>query len=160
MNDHKIKIRRGSREDVPAALELVKELAAYERASGEVENTVEEMIRDGFSSNPVFHLLIAEYEGVIRGMAIYYYKYSTWKGKCIFLEDIVVNEAFRGKKIGSVLFEEVVKIAKNEHVRRMEWQVLDWNEPAINFYKKYNAHLDPEWINGKLVYNQIQDFGE
>ena len=158
MTKEDVKIRKGTVHDLPEALSLIKELAEYERAAAEVENTVEEMTKDGFSDDPVFYLLVAEVDKTIRGIAVYYYKYSTWKGKCIFLEDIVVTESFRGKGIGSLLFSEVIKIAKEEKVRRMEWQVLDWNKPAINFYKKYNANLDSEWINGKLVFDQLQKF--
>lgn len=151
-------IRKGTKKDLPATLKLIKELAVYEKAPNEVENTIEEMIKDGFTENPIYYLLVAEENETIKGIAIYYYKYSTWKGKCLFLEDIVVTESERGKGIGAKLFEEVILIAKEKKVRRMEWQVLDWNEPAINFYKKYNANLDPEWINGKLVYSQLQEF--
>lgn len=153
-------IRKGTVEDLPRTLELIRELAAYEKAPLEVENTVEEMIRDGFSENPVFHLLVAEYNGCIEGIAIWYYKYSTWKGKCVFLEDIIVTEALRGKGIGSRLFEQVIMQAEEDGVRRMEWQVLEWNEPAIHFYRKYNAMLDPEWINGKLVTRQLKELAE
>lgn len=151
-------IRKGRSEDLPRVLELIKELAQYERAPLEVENSVEEMLQDGFNEHPVYYLYVAEVDSHIAGIAIYYYKYSTWKGKCIFLEDIIVTESMRGKGIGAALFEKIVEIAKNENVRRMEWQVLDWNQPAINFYKKYDAILDPEWINGKLVFDQLQNF--
>lgn len=153
-----INIRKGLASDLPRVLELIKELAAYEKAPLEVENTVEEMMEDGFKENPIYYLLIAEENSIILGIAIYYIKYSTWKGKCVFLEDIIVTETERGKGTGAKLFEEVIRISKEMKVRRMEWQVLDWNEPALNFYKKYNAHLDPEWINGKLTYDQLQNF--
>jgi GNAT superfamily N-acetyltransferase len=153
-----INIRKGLASDLPRVLELIKELAAYEKAPLEVENTVEEMIEDGFKENPIYYLLIAEENSIILGIAIYYIKYSTWKGKCVFLEDIIVTETERGKGTGAKLFEEVIRISKEMKVRRMEWQVLDWNEPALNFYKKYNAHLDPEWVNGKLSYDQLQSF--
>lgn len=153
-----MKIRKGTTEDLPRVLELIKELATYEKAPLEVENNVEEMIHDGFGPNPIYFLLVAEENNTIVGIAIYYIKYSTWKGKCIFLEDIIVTESERGKGTGAKLFEEVIEISKNMKVRRMEWQVLDWNEPALNFYKKYNANLDPEWINGKLTYEQLQNF--
>jgi GNAT superfamily N-acetyltransferase len=92
----------------------------------------------------------------IIGLALYYYKYSTWKGKCIFLEDIIITESERKNGYGKLLFNEVVKVAKIEGVERMEWQVLNWNTPAIQFYKKYNAVLDDEWINGKLIKDQLQ----
>ncbi len=151
-------IREGKKEDLPATLKLIKELATYEKAPDEVETTVEEMLTDGFSDNPIFYLLVVEENNTIKGIAIYYYKYSTWKGKCLFLEDIVVTESERGKGMGAKLFEAVIAVAKEKKVRRMEWQVLDWNEPALNFYKKYNANLDAEWINGKLVYEELQNF--
>jgi GNAT superfamily N-acetyltransferase len=153
-----INIRKGLPSDLPKVLELIKELAAYEKAPLEVENTVEEMIEDGFKENPIYFLLIAEENSVVLGIAIYYIKYSTWKGKCVFLEDIIVTESERGKGTGAKLFEEVVQISKKMKVRRMEWQVLEWNEPALNFYRKYEANLDPEWINGKLTYDQLQSF--
>lgn len=151
-------IRKGIKEDVPAVLALIKELAGYEKAPDEVAVTEEELKADGFESDSIFGLFVAETSGKVVGMALYYVKYSTWKGRCIFLEDIIVNSAYRGKGIGRKLFEEVVKVSKEAGVRRLEWQVLNWNEPAIRFYKKYKAALDEEWINGKLVYEQIQNF--
>jgi len=89
-------------------------------------------------------------------MAFYYYKYSTWKGSCLYLEDLVVREAFRKEGVGSKLFEAIIRVAKLKKVKRMEWQVLDWNEPAINFYNKYNAELDPEWINGRFYEKDLE----
>jgi GNAT superfamily N-acetyltransferase len=151
-------IRNGKIEDLPRVLELIKELAHYEKAPNEVENTVEEMIIDGFGTNPVYRLLVAEENGTIVGIAIFYMKYSTWKGKCLFLEDIIVTESERGKGTGAQLFESVIRISKEMKVRRMEWQVLEWNEPALNFYRKYKANLDPEWVNGKLTFEQLQSF--
>jgi GNAT superfamily N-acetyltransferase len=148
-------IREGKKEDVTAALNLVKELAHYEKAPDEVEVTVEEMENWGFGNEKVFDFFVAEINGKITGLALYYYKYSTWKGKCLFLEDIIVTESLRGQGIGKLLFEEVVKVAKKENVRRMEWQVLEWNEPAINFYNKYNSILDAEWVNCKLTNHQL-----
>jgi GNAT superfamily N-acetyltransferase len=152
-----ITIRKGAKGDLPKVLTLVKELAEYEKAADQVENTVEEMLQDGFGPNPVYFLLVAEENAEIIGIAIYYIKYSTWKGKCVFLEDIIVTESQRGKGTGALLFEEVIKIAKEMKVRRLEWQVLDWNEPAIRFYKKYGSNLDPQWVNGKLTYAQLQE---
>lgn len=137
-------------------LALVKELALYEKAPQEVTVTLAEMEDAGFGTNAVWSAFVAESEGMIVGMALYYTKYSTWKGKCIFLDDIVVTESWRGKGIGKLLFEEVIKVAKEQHARRLEWQVLEWNTPAINFYNKFSAVLDPEWINGKLTYEQLQ----
>ena len=149
-------IRKGELADVPRALELVKELATYEKAPNEVEVTVAEMENWGFGADKVFDFFVGECQGNIEGIALFYYKYSTWKGKCIFLEDIIVTEKMRGKGIGKLLFEEVVKVAKEKKVRRMEWQVLDWNETAINFYKKYNSLFDGEWINCKLTDKELQ----
>ncbi len=155
--DHRI--RKGKKADIPAVLELVKELAAYEKAPNEVVVTREEMERDGFGPDPAFKLLVAEKKdrpGTLAGIALYYYKYSTWKGRALYLEDIIVTRDLRRSGIGAALFEQVVNEAAEHGVRRMEWQVLDWNEPAIRFYEKYGAHLDPEWINGQLTGHQIQ----
>jgi len=149
-------IRRGTESDISAALGLVKELAVYEKAPDEVEVSVEEMKNWGFGKNKVFDFFVSEENGIIIGIALYYYKYSTWKGKCMFLEDIIVTESQRGKGIGKLLFDEIVKVAKAEKVRRLEWQVLEWNEPAINFYKKYNSVLDDEWINCKLTNHHLE----
>ena len=153
-----IKIRRGTEADLEQVLGLVKELAVYEKAPGEVEITIEEMQKWGFGKDKVFDFFVAEDNHKIIGIALYYYKYSTWKGKCLFLEDIIVTENYRRYGLGSKLFNEVALVAKQQQVRRMEWQVLDWNEPAIRFYKKYNANLDSEWINGKLTHQQLQSF--
>lgn len=156
MKQQAIIIRRGVSEDLPEVLQLIRELAEYERAPHEVEVTLEEMYAWSFGDDPTFEFFVAEDAGKIRGIALYYYKYSTWKGKCLFLEDLIVTESYRRYGLGSKLFEEVLRVAKEKKVRRMEWQVLEWNEPAINFYRKYNALLDPEWINGKLTYEQLQ----
>lgn len=148
--------RKGTERDLPHILALIKELAAYEKAPDEVEVTTAEMENWGFGSDKLFDFFVAEREGAIVGLALYYFKYSTWKGKCLFLEDIIVTESLRGKGIGRILFDEVVKVAKDTKVRRMEWQVLNWNTPAIAFYRKYQAHLDDEWINCKLTNHQLE----
>ncbi len=153
-------IRKGTQDDVPSVLNLIKELALYEKAPQEVTITLTELMADGFGQNPIYGLFVAEHENVIVGIALYYEKYSTWQGRCIFLEDIIVTESKRGVGIGHALFQAVIGVAKARNAARMEWQVLDWNEPAINFYKKYNAGLDPEWINGKLTRKQIQEFNQ
>ena len=151
-------IRKGTEDDLEQTLNLVKELAAYENAPQEVEVTVEEMLKWGFAKDKQFDFFVAEDNKRIIGMALYYFKYSTWKGKCLFLEDIIVTQTERSKGIGKLLFEQVAIVAKQEKVRRMEWQVLDWNEPAIKFYKKYNSHFDAEWLNCKLTANQLNEF--
>jgi GNAT superfamily N-acetyltransferase len=136
---------------VPAALGLVRELAAYERAAVEVEVTEKEMEEWGFGANRVFEFFVAEKRGVVIGLALYYFKYSTWKGKCLFLEDIVVKESERCKGVGTLLMKEIIGVARAQGLRRVEWQVLDWNTPAIEFYKKYRTTFDSEWINCRLV---------
>lgn len=151
-------IRKGRQEDLPSILALIKELALYEKAPAEVSVTLSEMEDWGFGDTPIFEFYVAIAEEKIVGMALCYYKYSTWKGKCLFLEDIIVTEAFRQQGIGKRLFREVVLLAKQTKVRRLEWQVLDWNQPAIEFYKRFNANLDPEWINCKLREEQIIAF--
>jgi len=144
------KIRKAKKEDLPEVLSLIKELALYEKAPNEVTITLQELEVDGFEKTPLYWIILAENENGIVGMSFYYIRYSTWKGKCLYLEDIVVKEEFRGQKVGKILFEETIKAGKEMKAKLMTWQVLDWNEPAINFYKKFNAKLDGEWINGKL----------
>ncbi|WP_258101364.1 GNAT family N-acetyltransferase [Marinoscillum pacificum] len=140
-------IRKGTIEDLPRALELIKELALYEKAPNEVTNTLEMMEKDGFGENPVYGFIVAEENDTIHGMSMYYWRYSTWKGKRIYLEDLIVTESKRGSGIGKLLFEETIEIGKKEGATGMMWQVLDWNEPAINFYKKYGANIEDEWLN-------------
>ncbi len=149
-------IRIGIEKDLPQVLNLVKELAVFEKAPNEVDVTIDEMQNWGFGKDKLFDFFVAEKENKIVGIALYYYKYSTWKGKCLFLEDIIVTESERKNGYGKLLFNEVVKVAKLQKVRRMEWQVLDWNTTAIDFYKKYNSHLDSEWVNCKFTFDQLQ----
>lgn len=142
-----VKLRKGTREDLPRVLELIRELALYEKAPEQVTNTIEMMEKDGFGAHPVYGFIVAENEGVIEGLSLYYYRYSTWKGKRLWLEDLIVTESQRGLGTGKKLFERTLEIAKEENCTGMMWQVLDWNEPAINFYKKYDTEFDGEWIN-------------
>ncbi len=152
-----ITIRIGTKPDLPRVLELIKELAVYERAPHEVTNTVERMEQDGFGANPIYGLFVAENERGIIGISIYYWRYSTWKGKRLYLEDIIVTEKERGSGIGKLLFDRTMQHALDENCTGMLWQVLEWNEPAINFYKKYyNAKLDGEWINCSLEADDIK----
>jgi GNAT superfamily N-acetyltransferase len=151
-----ITIRKGIKTDIPQVLNLIKELAMYEKAPQEVTNTVAQMEKEGFGENPAYEMFVAEINATIVGIAVYFYSYSTWKGRCMYLDDIVVTESMRGKGIGDKLFKTVINKAKEENVPKLHWQVLDWNEPAINFYQKFKADLDPEWINGKLTREQIQ----
>ncbi len=147
-----MEIRRGNKEDLPRVLELIKELAAFERAPDAVTVTVTDMERDGFGPNPLYGFFVAEESpGEIIGLALYYYRYSTWKGKRMYLEDIVVTESHRGKGVGSQLFDHVIAQGIQDDCTGMMWQVLDWNESAITFYRdKYGADLDGEWINCSL----------
>lgn len=151
-------VRKGTKNDVKAVHALIVELAIYERAEQEVSNTVDQLLRDGFGEDPVYELLVAETEGKVVGMALWYTKYSTWKGKCGYLEDLVIQADVRGRGIGKALFLEVAKACARRGYGRMEWQVLDWNEPAIGFYRSLGAGLDPEWLNGKLTKDELQTF--
>ncbi|HAS41833.1 MAG TPA: GNAT family N-acetyltransferase [Microscillaceae bacterium] len=150
MEQNIVKIREGSPDDVGVLLALIKELALYEKALDEVENTEEQLLKDGFGDNPLYGFYVAEYDGKVVGMALYYYRYSTWKGKSLYLEDLYVTQAYRKHKVGLYLFKAIAQKAKDENCHRISWQVLDWNEPAIKFYKKLGAELDPEWVNGAL----------
>lgn len=146
-----ISVRFATQNDMPAVLELIKELAVYEHAASEVKNSVAQLIEDGFGDNPAFECVVAVSESAVKGFALFFTSYSTWKGKCLYLEDLCVNENYRRMGIGKKLFDFVLQLAKDRKMKRFSWQVLDWNEPAISFYKKYNAILDPEWINGKII---------
>jgi GNAT superfamily N-acetyltransferase len=145
-----VTIREASPEDMHAVLSLIKELALYENAPHEVTNSVQQLIEDGFGEDPIFECLVAEKENSVIGFALFYISYSTWKGKCLYLEDLYVQEQFRRLGVGKLLFDKVLEIATARNLKRMSWQVLAWNKPALDFYKKYKAELDDEWINGKI----------
>lgn len=145
-----ILIRKGEVEDIPQVFELINELALYEKAPEEVKTSVQQMIDDGFGKEPSYRLLVAVFNNAVVGIAVYFIKYSTWKGKGIYLDDIVVRENLRNKGIGKKLFDAVIEQCKLYSCKQLHWQVLDWNEPAISFYKKYNAEFDSGWINCKI----------
>ncbi len=145
-------IRPAQEGDEVAIMSLINALAEYEKAPNEVVNSAPEL-RQHLFDEKICDALVAVENAVVIGFALYYTNYSTWKGKCLYLEDFFVLPEFRGTGIGSILFDEVVAIAKQRGVKRMDWQVLDWNEPALNFYKKKNAILDPEWINGRFFFD-------
>jgi GNAT superfamily N-acetyltransferase len=153
-----ITIRKAVKEDCPRLLELITELAVYEKAPNDVTVTKEHFIESGFGQHPVWWAFVAtspsptgEGRGeAIHGFALYYIRYSTWKGQAMYLEDIIVTESMRGKKLGKLLFDRLIEEAKEKKWTRIIWQVLDWNEPAINFYKKYNASFDNDWVNCSL----------
>ena len=140
-------IRRAEQNDCPRLLELIQELATYERAPHEVTVTLDHFIESGFGKQPVWWAFVAEVNGRIVGFALYYIRYSTWKGQAMYLEDILITNEMRGKGIGKLLFDRLIEEAKEKKFNRIIWQVLDWNEPAINFYKKYNAEFDGSWVN-------------
>jgi GNAT superfamily N-acetyltransferase len=150
-----VSIRRAVKEDCPRLLELIHELAVYEKAPNDVTVTLEHFRESGFGKDPVWWAFVATTpsppgEGwgeAIHGFALYYIRYSTWKGQAMYLEDILVTREMRGKGIGKLLFDRLIEEAKEKGWNRILWQVLDWNEPALNFYKKYNATFDGEWVN-------------
>lgn len=145
------RIRPGISADLPAVLTLIQELAIYERAPDAVVTTIESMTHDGFGPARVFEFLVAEAaDGALLGLALYFPAYSTWKGRMLYLEDLIVTEDARGQGLGLLLFDGVVAEARRQGAQRIRWQVLDWNAPAIRFYERLGAHLDPEWVNGTL----------
>ena len=153
-----VKIRKGQKADLPSVLALIKELAEFEKAPDEVSVTLEELEEDGFGQHPYYWFIVAEHKAEIIGLSFYFIRYSTWKGRFLFLEDFVVKEDFRSQGVGVQLFEETIRVAQRLEVKGMVWQVLDWNEDAIRFYKKYEASIHTEWLNGKLSNEQLNAF--
>lgn len=143
-------IRKGTKQDTADLLQLIQELADYEKAPNEVIVTEEQLDKDGFEGHADFEFLVAEVDGKVEGIALYFYAYSTWKGKYLYLEDLVVREDKRQYGLGTKLFLAVKELAEKAGVKRMGWQVLDWNEPAIKFYQKHGAELSSEWLNGRF----------
>jgi len=146
-------IRKAVQEDCAPMLELIKELADYEKALHEVSLTLDQFMEDGFGKSPVWGAFVAETDGKIVGISLYYDRYSTWKGRRLYLEDLVVTENCRGKQIGKKLFEATMEYGKSNQYSGMVFQVLNWNEPAINFYKKYSPKFDDEWFNVSIEFN-------
>lgn len=144
-------LRTAQKEDCGRLMELIQELAEYEKAPDEVTVSLEEFVDSGFGDHPVWEAFVIESEGKIQGMALFYIRYSTWKGRRIYLEDIIVTEPMRGRGYGKVLFDKVWQTCLERNYSGMVWQVLDWNTPAINFYEKYGADFDGGWLNGTLV---------
>ncbi len=149
-----IKIRQATKEDCPRMLELVKELAEYEKAPQEVTVDFDHFVESGFGANPVWWAWVAEADGIVEGFALYYIRYSTWKGQRMYLEDILVTDEMRGKGLGKLLLDKLIEVAKEKKYSGIVWQVLDWNEPAINFYKKFEGiKFDSEWVNCSIELN-------
>ena len=151
-------IRIATKNDMPSVLELIQELAVFEKEPEAVVVTSEDLVRDGFSENPLFECFVAEENNEIIGMALYYYRFSTWKGKTIHLEDLIVKEDKRGTGAGFALYTEIIKKGKAENVRRIEWNVLDWNTPAIDFYKKSGANVLKDWCVVQMDEKGINQF--
>jgi GNAT superfamily N-acetyltransferase len=151
-------IRKATEKDMPYVLELIQELATFEKEPDAVVVTVADLVRDGFSEHPLFHCYVAEKENTIIGMALFYYRYSTWKGKTIHLEDLIVRADQRGTGAGFALYKEIIKQGKKDKVRRIEWNVLDWNTPAIDFYKKSGAKVLDDWRVVQMDENGIEQF--
>jgi GNAT superfamily N-acetyltransferase len=153
-----MKIRKGEQKDMAVVLELIQELAVFEKEPDAVVVTVDDLQRDGFGLNPLFYTFIAEVNQQIVGVALYYYRYSTWKGKTIHLEDLIVKESFRGKGIGFALYTEIIAQGERDGVRRIEWAVLNWNTPAIDFYTKSGAKVYDDWRVAQMDENGIHEF--
>ncbi|OOG63784.1 GNAT family N-acetyltransferase [Flavobacterium sp. A45] len=153
-----MKIRKGKKEDMHGVLALIQELAVFEKEPDAVLITEEDLVRDGFGTNPLFQVFVAEVENEIVGIALYYYRYSTWKGKTIHLEDLVVKDSMRGTGLGYALYSEIIKQGKQDQVRRIEWNVLDWNTPAIDFYEKSGAKILDDWRVVQMAENDINYF--
>lgn len=153
----KVIYRKGEQKDLKAVLGLIQELANFEKAPDEVTLTLEELTADGFGPNPIYSFFVAEADEVVIGFALFYEKYSTWKGRCLYLEDFYVQPTFRQMGVGERLFYMVKEEARKRGSKRMEWQVLDWNEIGLNFYKKHEAELDPTWFNGRFNFAQLQE---
>ena len=153
-----MKIRKGTPQDMPDVLALINELAVFEKEPDAVVISTEDLVRDGFSENPLFHTFVAEVNEEIIGVALYYYRFSTWKGKTIHLEDLIVKENNRGTGAGFALYSEIIKQGKKDNVRRIEWNVLDWNTPAIDFYEKSGAKVLSDWRVVNMDENGIEAF--
>jgi len=153
-------IRKGEKKDMKAVLELIQELAAFEKEPHAVEVTLADLENDGFGKYPLFHTFVAEVDNQIVGIALYYYRYSTWKGKTIHLEDLIVKEKMRGSGLGFALYSKIIEQGNLDKVRRIEWAVLDWNTPAIDFYKKSGAKVLDDWRVAQMDERGISNFLE
>lgn len=151
-------IRNAKKGDMAQVLGLIQELAVFEKEPDAVEVTVKDLEQDGFGEHPAFHCFVAEVNSRIEGIALVYHRYSTWKGKAIHLEDLIVSESMRGTGIGTALLDEVIKYGHNLGVKRINWEVIDWNEPAIAFYEKKGANVMRDWDVVQLSEEGIKNY--
>jgi GNAT superfamily N-acetyltransferase len=153
-----LKIRKCTKDDLPQVLELIKELAAFEKEPDAVEVTLEELEKEGFGEHPLFECIVAEIDKKVVGMALFYFSFSTWKGRSVHLEDLIVKQNLRGKGVGKALYTDFLKYCKEKGVRRAEWVVLDWNQNAIDFYEKSGAKLLKDWYLVQMDAESIRNF--
>jgi len=153
-----MKIRRGKKADLPRVYELIKELAEFEREPDAVTNTLEMMEEDGFGENPIYDFFVAESQDQLVGLALFYFRYSTWKGRCLYLEDLIVTEQHRNRGLGKRLLETILAEASRTQCQQVMWQVLDWNEPAIKFYEKMGATVIHGWLNVTMSRSQLDQY--
>lgn len=153
-------IRKGRKEDMPAVLELIKELAEFEKEPDAVITTVETLEQEGFGANPLFQVFVAEVNGKVEGMALFYYRFSTWKGRTLHLEDLIVRKEQRGTGLGNALYRKVIEFANEQGLRRVEWVVLDWNQHAIDFYARSGATILKDWYTVQMDEDGIRKYVE
>ncbi len=162
MNLNNVVIRQATAQDMPAVMELIKQLAEYEKAADQVNISYEDLVSDGYGAQPLFYCYVACQQDQVLGFALYYFKYSTWKGKSLYLEDLLIDEPYRRSGLGMRLLKTLIAEAKEKACGRMEWQVLDWNHPAIEAYKKLDPIFEDDWLNVKLLpsdFERILDAG-
>ena len=155
-----INIRDARKEDMSEVLELINELAIFEKEPDAVIIDEKDLIQDGFGENPAFHCFVGEIDGKIEGMALVYFRYSTWKGKTVHLEDLIVREKFRGKGLGSALYTSVIKYAAEKNVKRTEWVVLNWNKNAADFYRRSGADVMEDWDTVQMDQKAMREYLE
>lgn len=151
-------IRKATEADLPTVLELIRELAHFEKEPDAVAITVDTLLENGFGAQPLFQIRVATLQNEIMGMALFYFRFSTWKGKTIHLEDLIVRESARGTGVGSKLYAEVMKTAQAENVKRVEWVVLDWNQKAIDFYNKSGAKVLEDWRTVQMDEQGLENY--
>ena len=156
MNDARLNLREATAADVPTILTLIRELAQYEKEPDAVRTTGADLLRDGFGVEPYFRCVMAEWDGRVAGFALYLFQYSTWEGRpALYLEDLFVREAYRKRSVGKALFQHLARIAVERHCTRFQWECLDWNTPALDFYEQSGAKVLREWLNLRMTTDAI-----